>query len=52
MRTAVACFVTYNVYLFGHLVRIRLEVIVQNDRGFMEVILLCNVQGPDRYWYN
>ena len=37
MRTAVGCFVTYNLYLSVHLVRLRLEVVVQNDGDLMEV---------------
>ena len=50
MRTAVVCcFVTSDLYLSGHLVRLRLEVAVQNDGGIMEVILLCTVQGPNHY---
>jgi len=30
-------------------VRLRLEVVVQNDGGIMEVIFLCTAQGPNHY---
>ena len=43
VRTTVAHFVTCNMYYSGQLVRLTLKVITENDRGFMEGILLCSI---------
>ena len=40
MRPTIAHFITCNLYLSGNLVRLALNVVVQNYRNFMEFFLL------------